>query len=769
MAALEGDQAKWDPVRQSDHPTTGDAGDQAKWDPVRRSHHPTAAGDTSLDFREEAGAHVRLADPACDLKTLDLAVEGARCAACIQKIEGALSKMGGVKQVRLNLSTGRLAVRFTGADARAGDFIETLDRLGYPARPYAAQTVKDTQAREEKRLLRALGVAGFAMMNVMLLSISVWAGEGEMDLATKTLMHWISGLIALPAVAYAGAPFFESAWKSLRAAQVNMDVPISLAVLLACVLSIYETAMGHGEAYFDAAVMLLFFLLIGRWLDVRLRARAGQAARDLAALQTRIAHRLGADGAVKAVPAADIRPGDRLLVQPGERFAVDGIIVDGQGPVDAALVTGETAPLEMKPGVEAYSGMVNLSATLTLEATAASSDSLLAEIARLVEAGEQSRSKYVRYADLAARAYVPAVFAMAGLTLLGWLVVGGSAHDAIMNAIAVLIITCPCAMALVAPAVQVVACGRLFQSGVLVKSGDALERLADADYALFDKTGTLTEGKPVLVNAAAISSEDLTLAARLARASRHPLSKAVAAAAGPGAVADVREDPGGGLSAVIDGRTVRFGSARFTGAASSGEPGDAALEAWLAVAGRAPVRFIFADRLRDGAAATVAALRDRGLPGEMLSGDRAAPVAEAAAALGLDRFSAGLKPQDKIARIEALKSQGRKPLMVGDGLNDAPALSAAHVSVSMGSAADISRSAADLVIQGDRLDSLVRARDVAKAARARMMENFALANLYNAIAVPLAVFGLVNPLVAALAMSSSSIVVMLNALRLARA
>ncbi|OAB60457.1 ATPase P [Leptolyngbya valderiana BDU 20041] len=717
-------------------------------------------------MREEAGAHVRVADAARELKSLDLAVQGARCAACIQKIEGALQKMEGVKQARLNLSTGRLALKFEGADARAGDFVDTLERLGYPARPYAAETVADAQSREEKRLLRALGVSGFAMMNVMLLSISVWAGEGEMDLATKTLMHWISGLIALPAVAYAGAPFFESGWKSLRARQVNMDVPISLAVLLACVLSIYETAMGHGEAYFDAAVMLLFFLLIGRWLDVRLRARAGQAARDLAALQARIAHKITSDGAVKAVPAADIRPGDRLLIQPGERFAVDGVILEGEGPADAALVTGETAPVAMAPGVEAWSGMVNLSRPLTLEATAASADSLLAEIARLVEAGEQSRSKYVRYADLAARAYVPAVFAMSLATWAGWLVIGGSMHDAIMNAIAVLIITCPCAMALVAPAVQVVACGRLFKSGVLVKSGDALERLADADYALFDKTGTLTEGRPVLVNAADIAAEDLELAARLARVSRHPLSRAVAAQAGVGPAApDVREEAGGGLAAEIDGRAVRFGSAGFTGA---GPADDAAMDAWLSVDGRT-VRFVFADRLRAGAADTIAALEAAGLPAEMLSGDREAPVAETAAALGLERHSAGLKPQDKIARIEALKAEGRKPLMVGDGLNDAPALSAAHVSISMGSAADISRSAADLVIQGDHLDAIARARHVARASKARMMENFALANIYNAIAVPLAVFGLVDPLVAAIAMSSSSIVVMLNALRLARA
>jgi len=700
-------------------------------------------------------------------KALDLAVEGARCAGCIAKIERGLLALPRVSAARLNLSTGRLAVRFDGPDETADAVIERVRSLGYAARAYAPEGGEDAGRAEEKRLLRALGVAGFAMANVMLLSIAVWAGEGEMDLATQTMMHWISGLIALPAVAYAGAPFFVSGWNSLRARRVNMDVPISLAVLLACVLSVYETAMGHGEAYFDAAVMLLFFLLIGRWLDVRLRARAGRAARDLAALQAHVAHRIEADGTVRAVPARDIRAGDHLLVQPGERFAADATVIAGSGEADAALVTGETAPVRLEPGVETYSGMVNLGAPVTVEANAASADSLLAEIARLVEAGEQSRSRYVRYADLAARAYVPAVFIMAGLTLAGWLAIGGTPHDAIMNAIAVLIITCPCAMALVAPAVQVVACGRLFQSGVLVKSGDALERLADADYVLLDKTGTLTEGRPALLGADQLNPADLERAAQLARASRHPLSRAVVQAAGPGAVAEgVREEAGGGLTAMLDGRPVRFGSAAFAGV-SSGE--DAALEAWLVEEGREPVRFVFADRLRDQAIEAVAALHADGLEVEILSGDRAAPVAEIAAALSVSRHSAALKPQDKIARIDMLKAEGRKPLMVGDGLNDAPALSAAYVSVSMGSAADIARSAADLVIQGDRVEALVRAREVAQAAKSRMMENFALANIYNAIAVPLAVFGLVNPLVAAIAMSSSSIVVMFNALRLLRA
>jgi len=736
----------------------------------------------TLDTGHEQGEALHLAPPTQDEitafvregedgKAIDLAVDGAHCAACIVKIENGLTQLEGVKTARLNLSTGRLAVKFNGADAKAEEIVGRLGYLGYGAKPYQPETADDPKSDEEKRLLRALGVAGFASANVMLLSISVWAGKGEMSLATITLMHWISGLIAMPAVAYAGWPFFKNAIQGIRSRNVNMDLPISLAVLLAVGLSIYETALGHGAAYFDAAVMLLFFLLIGRFLDVRLRARAGQAARDLAALQARVAHRVNPDGSIKTIPARDVVPGDLLHVAPGDRIPVDGEVIEGRGEADAALVTGETQPVDLTPGTAVYSGMINLNAPLTLKANAARDDSLLAEIARLVEAGEQSRSRYVRYADKAARAYVPGVFAMAAVTLMGWLVITGNTHDAVMNAIAVLIITCPCALALVVPAVQVVASGRLYSEGILLKSGDALERLADAHSVVFDKTGTLTLGRPALLNTDEISPRALNLAARLARGSRHPISRAVADAAGHGPMAeDLQEIAGGGLTGTVDGAVIQFGSAAWLGVKSQKDnPDPSVLEAWLQIDGEDPVRFVFADGLRADAPQAIAGLKAKNLPIELLSGDRTAPVAAAAHALELDRYSAGLKPQDKIARIEALKDAGDNPIMVGDGINDAPALAAAHVSVSMGSAADISRSAADLVIQGDRLAALPRAIDIAQAARARMLENFALANIYNVIAVPLAVFGLVTPLVAAIAMSASSLVVMANALRLWRA
>lgn len=700
------------------------------------------------------------------LSHLDLLVRGATCAGCIARIEAGMLADARVEQARLNLSTGRLALVWRGEPAAARGFVTTLGEIGYPATPYEPENEHDPQREDERRLLRAMAVAGFAMANVMLLSISVWSGGLEMSDAMQSLMHRISALIVLPAVAYAGQPFFRSAWSVLRHRHVNMDVPISLAVLLACGLSIYETFIGHGETYYDAAAMLLFFLLIGRFLDMRLRARASQAARGLAAMQAATANRLRPDGAMEAIPARNVRAGDQLVLAAGDRVPVDAVIIEGEGALDGSLVSGETAPVEARPGVQVFSGMLNLDGKLVVRASADRENSLLAEITRMVEAGEQSRSRFVRLADQAARLYVPLVHSLALATLIGWLVLSGDPRTAIINAIAVLIITCPCALGLAVPAVQVVASGRLFKAGVLVKSGDALERMAKIDTVVVDKTGTLTEGRPRLVEPETLPKGLLELAARLARTSRHPLSRAVADAAGMGPAAKgVTETPGGGLECVEDGRRLRFGSARWLGIDAVSDPHS---EAWLIVDDGEPVRFRFQDRLRSDARETIDGLRERGCQIELLSGDRTGPVGLIAAELGIEDWTAELKPQEKIARIEALKADGRCVLMIGDGINDAPALAAADASVSLAAAAEISQAAADFVLQGNKLAGCLVALDISRAARRRVLENFALAAGYNMIAVPLAVLGFVTPLIAAIAMSASSILVTLNALRLAR-
>ncbi len=704
--------------------------------------------------------------------TLELMVQGAKCSGCIRKIEGGLLALPGVGDARLNLSTGRLRVAWRPGALAARDVTAALTRLGYGASAFDPAEAVRRIDEEGRALLRRLAVAGFAAMNIMMFSVPVWSGDGEMGPATRTLLHWISALVAIPAALYAAQPFFRSAWRALRVRRANMDVPISLAVVLTLAVSIAETARQGDHAYFDGITMLLFFLLIGRYLDHRLREQARTAARDLLALQTVTASRVEADGRVNAVASRDIKVGDRLLLAAGDRAPVDGVVEEGDSEFDCSMLTGETLPQHAGVGTVVRAGVVNLTQRIVLCVTAAARDSAIAELARLIEIGEQGRARFVRLADKAAALYVPVVHSLAALTFVGWLwgpmalrALGFEAMDvdarvALLNAVAVLIITCPCALGLAAPAVQVVATGRLFKRGVLVKSGDALERLAQVNVAVFDKTGTLTRGKPRLVSA--VDADTLLAAAALARVSRHPLSRALVEAAGPGAAAkDAREVHGEGVEA----GPMRLGRRSFA-APQAADSDDGAMELWFADGVRPPVRFAFADAVRSDAAQTIAALRKRGMRVELISGDRRAAVAAAAREAGIEDWVAGASPSDKTARLAALRAEGKFPLMVGDGLNDAPALAAAHASASPGTALEASQAASDIVFQGEGLSALVEAVDVAKAARARVVENLLFSALYNIVAAPLAMAGLLTPFIAALAMSSSSLIVTLNALRL---
>jgi Cu2+-exporting ATPase len=700
------------------------------------------------------------------LARLDLAVFGAKCGGCIRKIEAAMSALPDMRSARLNLSTGRLSLIWKDGAFLPRRVTERLGEIGYRAAPFDPEKAETESDREGRRLLRALAVAGFASANIMLLSVSVWSGGAEMGPATVRLLHFASALIAIPAALYAGRPFFSSALDALKVRRANMDVPISLGVLLALSISVYEFFADGAHTYFDAAVMLLFFLLIGRYLDHRLRLKARAAARDLLALQAVTTSRLNPDGTLTSTAARDVRPGDRLLLAPGDRAPVDGVIEDGSSNFDLSLVTGESAPIREGKGAALRAGVLNLTERVVMRATSTVEDSFIADLTRLIEAGEQTRSRYVRLADRAAQLYVPVVHTLAFSTFLAWyFVLQAGFRVSLMNAVALLIITCPCALGLAAPAVQVVATGRLFRLGVLVKSGDALERLAEIAMVVFDKTGTLTFGKPRLANRADIASETLAAAAQLARVSRHPLSRAIVVEAGPGKVAaDAVETPGDGVAGTVDGAACRLGKAHFVGAAGLD---DAALEAWFRKGEAPPVRLVFEDGLRRDARDVIRQLTDIGLDVEMLSGDRDSAARRVAVALDLEVWRAGLSPEAKTRRLEELRARGVKTAMVGDGLNDAPALAVAHASLSPGAAADASQAAADFVYQGDGLAPIVEAIRTARKARRRMLENFIFAALYNLFAMPLAAFGMVTPLIAAIAMSGSSIIVTLNALRLA--
>jgi P-type Cu2+ transporter len=692
------------------------------------------------------------------LRQIELSVPAMHCGACIARVERVLGGLPAVERARANLSTRRVTVAWRGD---VPPLLATLNDAGFDAHLHdAAAEVKDGTL---STLVRALAVAGFAAGNIMMLSVAVWSGA---DAESRDLFHWLSAAIALPCLVYSGRVFFRSAWQALSRGRTNMDVPISIGVLLAFGMSLYETIHHGPHAYFDAATSLLFFLLIGRTLDHVMRERARTAVEGLARLAPRGASVLQVDGSRRYLPVEEIRPGMAVLLAAGDRVPVDGRIVEGRSEIDGSLVSGESVPRPVAAGDRLQAGTLNLSGPLTIEATAAAQDSFLAEMTRMMEAAEAGRTAYRRIADRAARLYAPVIHVTAFATFVGWMILTGDAHRAITVAIAVLIITCPCALGLAVPMVQVVAARRLFERGIMVKDGGALERLAAADHVVLDKTGTLTGGVPQLIDADGIAPGSLAVAAAMASRSRHPYSQAIAAEGlrrhvPAVALADIAEHPGAGLQARTGDKVYRLGRADWALAADeAGRPGVV-----LSEDGRRLCGFAFEDRLRAGAEEAVAALKAKGVPVEIVSGDHREPVHRVAASLDVPCL-AGVPPAAKVARIAALVAAGRKVLMVGDGLNDTPALAAAHVSMAPASAADIGRNAADIVFLRDDLQAVPQAIEIARAARDLVRQNLILAVAYNALAVPIAVLGEVTPLVAAIAMSASSILVVANALRL---
>ncbi len=699
-----------------------------------------------------------LAPPSPEPATIHslFAVPGMHCAGCIAKVERGLADIPGIVSARVNYSAKRVAIEHDRA-LSPPDLRDAIAGIGFAAEPLADPTVDEGNA-ESSILLKALAVAGFASMNVMLLSVSIWSGA---DGATRELFHWLSALIALPTVAYAGQPFFRSAFAALRVGRTNMDVPISIGVLLATGMSLYETITGGRHAWFDGAVMLLTFLLAGRWLDGAMR---GKARDGVAALlrQTAPGAYVVQAGQRKWVEARHLAPGMVMQVAAGERFAADGEIREGRSSIDLSFLTGESQPKAVSIGDIVHAGALNVDGPLTVIVRACGPDTVIADIARMMDAAGQGKSRYVRIADRASRIYAPAVHLLAALSFAGWMLAGAGIHQALLIATAVLLITCPCALGLAVPAAQVVACGALMRRGILVKDGSALERLAEADRVIFDKTGTLTLGRPEPINLALLTPEEKPIVLTLARASGHPLSIALAATLQrQGVVAAIIEDmveiPGVGVRGLCRGRTVALerpsGAGAWTGLATEFSTGSNR------------VLLTFADALRPDAVATTVQLRAMGLEPIIVSGDR--PQALHAIALATDMLATGrMTPQAKLAMIERLKAQGHRVLMVGDGLNDGPALAAGHVSLAPSSASDVSQLAADAVFLGDSLAPVAIAVRAARRTLAVVRQNFALAIGYNVLAVPLAIAGMVTPLVAALAMSGSSIIVVANALRL---
>ncbi len=699
-----------------------------------------------------------LAKPPKAAEKSRFAVPGMRCAGCIAKIENGLAALPDVVSARVNFTSKQVAV------AHAPDFgldriEEAIRSLGFEATPvHDGDAAQQSEARALKELLRALAVSGFAAMNVMLLSVSIWSGA---DGATRALFHWISALIALPAIAYAGRPFFRSAWQALSRGRTNMDVPIAIGVTVTAAISLYETIVGGEHAYFESALMLLFFLLVGRTLDALMRRKVGDGIAALARQSAAGALVLGGDGRTQWTKAEALEPDMRMRVAAGERFAADGTIEAGGGLVDASLLTGESQPVQAEAGDRVHAGTLLLTGPLTVRVTARAGDSAIAEIERLMTAAGQGKSRYVRFADRAARLYAPVVHTLALATFIGWMLAGIGWHEALLIGVAVLIITCPCALGLAVPVAHVVASGALMRRGLLVKHETALERMAEADRVVFDKTGTLTLGKPIPDGLDALDARQKRIALALASATRHPLAQAIRTALERDGVAaieldNVEEQPGQGIAGFENDKRWAFE-----------RPEDAQGGPAVALTcNREPIAVIrFADAVRPDAREAVETLKALGLPGSILSGDTAQSVRPVAAALGLTA-QAGARPDEKCEALQRLDASGHRVLMVGDGLNDGPALAAAHVSAAPGSASDVGQNSADFVFLGDSLSALPFAVRASRRTMAVVRQNFGLAIAYNAIAIPLAVAGFVTPLVAAVAMSLSSLIVVANSLRL---
>ncbi|MEM6386904.1 MAG: heavy metal translocating P-type ATPase [Pseudomonadota bacterium] len=675
-----------------------------------------------------------------------LSVPDIFCATCISTIERGLGEATGIEMVRVNLTRKRVSLH---TRLTVEDGVAKLAALGYQAFALdACVMAKDRDPAGHDLALR-LGVAGFAMMNVMLLSVAVWSGAAD---ATRDLFHLLSAAIAVPVVGYSGQPFFRSAWSALRVQRLNMDVPISLAILLATGMSVYESLNGGHHAYFDAGLSLTFFLLIGRFLDHRTRASARSAARELAALETQTAERLDGQGRAITVPITELAVGDTILVPTGARTPVDGTLLTQTALTDRSFLTGESDPIDLATGEPLSAGEINLGAPFNMTATTVGEDTTLRRMARLVEGAENARNRYTGLADRAAQVYAPAVHLLALAAFLAWIVISGDVRFATNVAIAVLIITCPCALGLAVPAVATAAIGKLYELGFLVKSGTALERLAEVDSVIFDKTGTITLPGVALLRTN-LTPEQQSVARALAQSSTHPVARAVLAElteTAPAPVTEVREVLGEGVTGRYNGETV------FLGRGAAGlvlRIGARTIPLWQE------------ETLRPGADAALAALADMRLTPTLLTGDAPARADRIADALGVTDVISGVSPQEKHALIQARAEEGQRVAMVGDGLNDTAALAAAHASIAPSSALDASRNAADIVLLRDGLYDLPRLFRIARAATRLSQQNFAIATLYNVIAVPIALLGYATPLIAALAMSVSSITVLLNALR----
>ena len=735
-----------------------------------------------FDLPEVQQQFVQVSDG--DLRETSLILEGITCAACIWLIEQYLGGRPGIEQARVNYATQRALVRWDDSRITLGEILREIEKIGYRAMPYDPELQQTAALRQRRDQQRRLVVAGLFGMQVMMLSISLYAGAWSgIEREFEQLFRWLGLGLTLPVLFYSAAPFFAAAWRDLRRRRIAMDLPVSLALGVAFGASAVATLRGGGEVYFDSVVMFVFFLTASRYFEGVARQQSAASVERLVQSLPLAATRLAdGDDAQQTVAAASLQVDDRVLVRPGETVPADGEIIDGHSAIDESLLSGESLPLERRPGDRLFGGSINRGNPLCLRVTAVGADTVLAGIQRSMERAQADKSPLARLADRVAAYFIAAVLVIAGSVALYWWLQDPAVWFEI--ALAVLIVSCPCALSLATPTALSATLGCMQSAGLLVRRAAVLEDMTRVTHVVFDKTGTLTRGCPELVRIDCADDDDrdacLRIAAAIERHSEHPLARALVAAAGrqelPSAEG-IENVAGGGLRARVDGRDYCIGSADFI-ADESRVPlptgwldalrGEAASAVFLASAERIMAMFLFRDELRDDAAEAVDALRRQGKQVSLMTGDNEAAARRVAAAVGIDEYRAGLSPDGKMEAVGGLQARGAFVMMVGDGINDAPVLAVADVSFAMGGATALAQSSADVVLVSNRLQAVLQALDIAVRTRRIVRQNMCWALVYNFGAIPAAAMGLVAPWVAALGMSASSLIVVLNASRLAR-
>jgi Cu+-exporting ATPase len=714
------------------------------------------------------------ADPA---EALDFTVAGMTCAGCVSRVERALLAEPGVTEASVNLATERARVFGNALDA--GALTAAVRRAGYEAAP-VVQGAPPADAPPESRRALWHVLIGAALAAPLLLGMAAHlAGLPGM------LPGWVQLLLAAPVQFWLGARFYAGAWKALRAGAGNMDLLVALGTSAAFGLSVWSLLLGDGSAlYFESSALIIVFVLLGKWLEGRARGATASALRALMRLHPTTA-RIRRAGVELDVPIASVRLGDIVVVRPGERIPVDGRVTEGSAAVDASALTGESLPVDVGPGAEVRAGTIDADGVLAIETTGTGAETMLARVVRMVEGAQASKAPIQHLVDRVSAVFVPVIVGLAVLTFLGWLLAGAAVATALLNAAAVLVIACPCALGLATPTAIMVGTGAAARAGILIRDAGVLERAPAIRLVAFDKTGTLTEGRPAVVAVMPVEGDVLRLAAALQQGSEHPLARAVMARAKADGIAPPRVErfralPGRGVTAVLEGRSLLLGNRALLAASSVATAAlDAeatALEAqgrtvsWLAEA--APPRLLgligFGDAPRAGAVAAVRRLHGMHLRTALLTGDSAGAAASVVAALGIETVEAGLLPADKAAAIGRLRGEAGAVAMVGDGINDAPALAAADIGIAMAGGTDVAMETAGIALMRPEPGLVADALDIARRTTRKIRQGLFWAFAYNAIGVPLAALGLLSPAVAGAAMALSSVSVLANALLLRR-